>query len=558
MIPCPDPETRFRPTKEENLLKNKFKLALVLIFMLSALCLFAACAGQTDPDAIAMDEQTAQTETADSETETAAEAAAEEAAADADAASDTEEAVDEESGSSGGLFGGGAASAYTGPRTKVGKMFAGWFASLFEWIYLLTYKIGMPSWILTVFLFTLIVRGAMQPLMGKQMRSSRKMQLLKPEMEEIKKRYASNPQKMNEATQALYKEHDCSPTAGCLPLLIQMPILIWLFGAIRTYNPLNSSYEAIVNSNFSFLWLKDLAEPDPTGWALPLLVAAATFAQTWLTTADRTDRTQRMMMFMMPLMFFFFSRSFPALMCFYWFFYSLLSAAIMWPFMKKWEKEDKARIAEKRRAKEEEAERRRQKKAAAREAYQQKKAAKAKKPVYTVEEGDLEPEAEEPEWDEDEEFSYDPDLELEENFQRYLACSHIKVKEKKMKLHPYSTEAELVKLAYDERGKELDYDALLRSFEKQYGGGTPDPTAAMAASPLGKLFGLDKKMKARQEAAEAAEEAAEEAVEDAADAAEDAADAVADAAEEAADQAAAAVEEAAEAVADAAEDGEQD
>ncbi|MBR2783163.1 MAG: membrane protein insertase YidC [Firmicutes bacterium] len=316
-------------------MKNKFKLALVLIFMLSALCLFAACAGQTDPDAIAMDEQTAQTETADSETETAAEAAAEEAAADADAASDTEEAVDEESGSSGGLFGGGAASAYSGPRTKVGKMFAGWFASLFEWIYLLTYKIGMPSWILTVFLFTLIVRGAMQPLMGKQMRSSRKMQLLKPEMEEIKKRYASNPQKMNEATQALYKEHDCSPTAGCLPLLIQMPILIWLFGAIRTYNPLNSSYEAIVNSNFSFLWLKDLAEPDPTGWALPLLVAAATFAQTWLTTADRTDRTQRMMMFMMPLMFFFFSRSFPALMCFYWFFYSLLSAAIMWPFMKK-------------------------------------------------------------------------------------------------------------------------------------------------------------------------------------------------------------------------------
>lgn len=469
-------------------MKNKLKPALLLLLALALVFTLAACgAGSVDQDSISMDEQAADTQSADTES-----------------ADQTDQAVSEEEADDSAS--GGIAGAYAGPRTKIGKMFAGWFAQLFEWLYLATDKIGFPSWILTVFLFTLIVRGLMQPLMGKQMRSSRKMQLLKPELDEIRRRYASNPQKMNEATSALYKENDCSPTAGCLPLLIQMPILIWLFAAIRTYNPVNSAYPDIVNSAFNFMWIDNLAEPDPTGWVLPLIVAASTFAQQWFTTADRTDRTQRMMMFMMPLMFFFFSRSFPALMCFYWIFYSLISTGIMLPFMRKWEKEDKAKIEEKRRAKEEEAERRRQKKAAAREAYQKKKAAKPKKPAYTVEEGDMAAEEEEePEWDEDEEFEFDPELEMEENFLRYLKSNHIKVKEKKMKLHPYSTEAELVKMAYDDKGKELDYDGMLREFTKQYQKLQEGQQAreAVASTRLGKLFGMDKRSDAVAAAAAA-------------------------------------------------------
>ena len=501
-------------------MKNKFKPVLLLILALALVFTLAACgAGSVDQDSINMDEQAAETQSADTES-----------------ADQTDQAVSEEEAEDSGS--GGIPGAYAGPRTKIGKMFAGWFAQLFEWLYLATDKIGFPSWILTIFLFTLIVRGLMQPLMGKQMRSSRKMQLLKPELDEIKRRYASNPQKMNEATSALYKENDCSPTAGCLPLLIQMPILIWLFAAIRTYNPLESSYPDIVNSAFNFMWIDNLAEPDPTGWVLPLLVAVATFAQQWITTADRTDRTQRMMMFMMPLMFFFFSRSFPALMCFYWIFYSLISTAIMWPFMRKWEKEDKAKIEEKRRAKEEDAERRRQKKAAAREAYQKKKAAKPKKPAYAVEEGDLveEEEEEEPDWDEDEEFEFDPEQEMEENFLRYLKSNHIKVKEKKMKLHPYSTEAELVKMAYDEKGKELDYDGMLREFTKQYQKLKEGQQAreAVASTRLGKLFGMDKRSDA---VAAAAAAAAKEAVDDAIDDGDDGADETGDVLDRAKDKA---------------------
>ncbi len=299
-------------------MKNKFKPVLLLILALALVFTLAACgAGSVDQDSINMDEQAAETQSADTES-----------------AEQTDQAVSEAEAEDSGS--GGIPGAYAGPRTKIGKMFAGWFAQLFEWLYLATLKLGVPSWILTVFLFTLIVRGLMQPLMGKQMRSSRKMQLLKPELDEIRRRYASNAQKMNEATAALYKENDCSPTAGCLPLLIQMPILIWLFAAIRTYNPLESSYPDIVNSAFNFMWIDNLAEPDPTGWVLPLLVAAATFAQQWITTADRTDRTQRMMMFMMPLMMLFMFYNFPSALSLYWALSTAFSVGQAWWIRKRY------------------------------------------------------------------------------------------------------------------------------------------------------------------------------------------------------------------------------
>ena len=71
------------------------------------------------------------------------------------------------------------------------------FANSIEWLYQLTDSIGMPSYILAIFLFTLIIKLLLQPMMNKQMRSTRKMQLLTPEVDEIKRRYANDPQRMN-------------------------------------------------------------------------------------------------------------------------------------------------------------------------------------------------------------------------------------------------------------------------------------------------------------------------------------------------------------------------
>lgn len=103
------------------------------------------------------------------------------------------------------------------------------------WVMWLCYKI-VPNYIVALFIFTLITRLAMIPLSIKQQKSTIKMQLFQPRVAELQKKYKNNPQKLNEETMKLYQEEGYNPMSGCLPLLIQMPIL---FGVIDVvYKPL--------------------------------------------------------------------------------------------------------------------------------------------------------------------------------------------------------------------------------------------------------------------------------------------------------------------------------
>lgn len=86
-------------------------------------------------------------------------------------------------------------------------------------------------------LFTIITRVLLFPLAVKQQRSTAEMMRLNPKIKEIQKKYAKNSQKLNEETMKLYQEEGYSPFGGCLPMLIQLPILYGLFGVI--YHPLN-------------------------------------------------------------------------------------------------------------------------------------------------------------------------------------------------------------------------------------------------------------------------------------------------------------------------------
>lgn len=377
-------------------------------------------------------------------------------------------------------------------KAGLGATIKGAFIWLLETLYQFTAAIGFPNWILTIFLFTLIVRLAIQPLMSKQMRSTRKMQMLAPEVEEIKKRYASNPQKMNAETMRLYKENDASPTAGCLPLLVQMPILILLFNAIRTYTPADP--QMMANFTFPLLGIDNLsmfsnALPGINGWVLPVLSGAATFVQSWTSTANHKDKTQRMMLIMMPLMFLWFVRQFPALMAFYWIFYSLISAAIFFPLMKRWEKMDKEKIEAARKAREEEAEKKRMKKNAAREAAAAKrKQQQQKKASYTVEEGDFEPDEEELDLDDD-----DEEENPEKAFQLWLVRKGITVKKKKMRLHPYSPADELVELGIWPNGREVTLASLRSEFDKEKM--LELQKAQLESTGLGKLLTFGRKKK---------------------------------------------------------------
>jgi YidC/Oxa1 family membrane protein insertase len=128
-----------------------------------------------------------------------------------------------------------------------------WFAikllSLLNWFYGI-----IPNYGVAIILLTVLVRTAMFPLTIKQMRSMKRMQLLAPEMEKIKKECGEDPQELNRRMMEMYKERGVNPLGGCFPMMLQMPVFIAL------YRMLWSTYE-LRGAPFA-LWIKDLSQPD--------------------------------------------------------------------------------------------------------------------------------------------------------------------------------------------------------------------------------------------------------------------------------------------------------
>lgn len=155
--------------------------------------------------------------------------------------------------------------------------------------------------------FTVLSRAVLFPLTMAQTRSMQRMQALAPQLAALKTKYAKDRQKLNEETMALYKVAGVNPAAGCLPLLIQMPIMFALYGAI-------SGAASNENSDFAkpWLWLDALSKPDVVNvfgvalpFILPILAAATQFVQQQMMTQptdDPAQRQQQQMMQFMPLM----------------------------------------------------------------------------------------------------------------------------------------------------------------------------------------------------------------------------------------------------------------
>ena len=115
---------------------------------------------------------------------------------------------------------------------------------------------AVGSYAIAIVLFTVLIRLLMIPLTLKQITSQRKMQLIQPELENIRKRYKGDRQAVSEATMKLYKERGVNPMAGCLPIFIQLPVLLALYGGILTL-----SSRGLLNEQF--LWF-NLAREDST------------------------------------------------------------------------------------------------------------------------------------------------------------------------------------------------------------------------------------------------------------------------------------------------------
>lgn len=208
-------------------------------------------------------------------------------------------------------------------------------------LYQVTVAIGFPSYALAIILISILLKIILYPLMQKQMKSTMNMQEVQPKLEYLQKKYKNNPEKMNEEVMKLYKEYNINPMAGCLPLLIQMPILIGLFGALRQYN-----FDPIEHA--TFFWIPNLAEKDPL-FILPILVALTMFLQqkiSMATTPQAAENpTMKTMLYVMPAMMLFVCWSMPSGLCLYWAFFSILSIVQQFFMNKQKRKEMAARAA---------------------------------------------------------------------------------------------------------------------------------------------------------------------------------------------------------------------
>ncbi len=205
-----------------------------------------------------------------------------------------------------------------------------WFVALcgfLLWLLKAFYAI-IPNYGVGIILLTILVRMITTPLTLKQLRSTRGMSKLKPEIDAINVKYRSEPQKKQAAIMELYAKHHINPmascTGGCLPMLIQMPIFFALFMVFG---------RAIELRGQPFVgWISDLSRSDviwngltipfimPDGLAiLPIVMVFTTYFQTKQSMSQMTDPAQqKMMVWMMPAMMFLFSAVMPSGLVLYW------------------------------------------------------------------------------------------------------------------------------------------------------------------------------------------------------------------------------------------------
>jgi YidC/Oxa1 family membrane protein insertase len=205
---------------------------------------------------------------------------------------------------------------------------------------------------LSIIVLTLCIRLCLVPLTLKQLRSTKAMQAIQPLLADVKKQYPNDPRGQMDAQQAIYKEYGISPVAGCLPLLLQLPVLYGMYGAMKTVltsgvptltkvnaniYPFLPKFTSIHQLNFNLNWFTflnsawhiSLATPDPTH-ILPVLAGLATFAQLRMsqarTNANRTpgqtkdmmSQQMQIMSFIMPFFTLFIAWNFPAGLALYW------------------------------------------------------------------------------------------------------------------------------------------------------------------------------------------------------------------------------------------------
>lgn len=192
---------------------------------------------------------------------------------------------------------------------------------LFRMVYKFVHNYGIA-----ILLFSLLIKILLHPLSVQQLRSSQKMQLLTPELTKIREKYKDDQATQQKETMKLYSEYGINPAGGCLPLVLQMPIMFSLWAVLKAAIELRqegfiwwitdlSMPDVIVDFGFSILGITHLS-------GLALLMGVTMFIQQKMTI---TDPRQKALVYMMPIMFVFMFSNFPSGLNLYYFFFNLLS-----------------------------------------------------------------------------------------------------------------------------------------------------------------------------------------------------------------------------------------
>lgn len=164
--------------------------------------------------------------------------------------------------------------------------------------------LGNYGW--SILVVTFIVRLVIFPLSWKQQKSSLAMTKLQPKIAKLRKKYEKDPQKLQVETMKMFQENNVNPMAGCLPMFVQLPILLAFYQAIMRNDHIAES---------SFLYMK-LGVPDPY-FILPLLASVTTYIQLVVTGVSENPQ-MKIMLWIMPIMIFVLAYGFPSALSLYW------------------------------------------------------------------------------------------------------------------------------------------------------------------------------------------------------------------------------------------------
>lgn len=179
---------------------------------------------------------------------------------------------------------------------------------------ILDYLYGLiPNYGIAIIILTLLIKLILLPFTIQQLRSMSKTQAITPELKAIQSKYKDDPKKAQEEQMKLYKKYGINPATGCIMSILPLPILLILFSSLNGYVKLLDQ---------PFLWVKNLAAPDPT-YIVPILVAVTTLLQQYITTGK--DPSAKIFMFMFPILIGYWALSFPSAISIYWIFYSIFS-----------------------------------------------------------------------------------------------------------------------------------------------------------------------------------------------------------------------------------------